>query len=389
MSSNFDIKPIDRRGTGSIKWDFCKEFTGYDKQMIPMWVADMDFEIPHPVTEAIMERAGHHLFGYTEREADYYESIKNWFRKRHNWNIENDHIRFSPGVIPALNAIVQGFSDPGDGIIVQTPVYYPFMTAVTNNKRELKLNTLKESNGEYTIDFDHLESLIDNRTKILILCNPHNPVGRVWKKEELRKIAEIAIKHKIFVVADEIHCDIITGDIPYTPFATVLEGVENFTITCTSPSKTFNLAGLQVSNIIFQNRDLYDRFDKQMFANGLHLTNSFGIGAVIAAYNHCEPWLNNLIEYINKNYEILDSFISGQLRDIRLSPLEGTYLGWMDFRSTGLTEDEVNKRLMDKAGVWLEKGSTFGDGGEGFQRINLGTSHGILEEALKKIAEVF
>lgn len=385
---NFDIKPVKRKGTGSIKWDFSKEYAGYDN-LIPLWVADMDFEVPEAVTESIIKRAEHKVYGYSGREDDYYSSVASWFNKRHNWQIAKELIRFSPGVIPALNACVQAFTEPGDGIIVQTPVYYPFMTAVTNNKRELKVNQLKETDGIYSIDFDHFESLIDEKTRMFILCNPHNPVGRVWNREELVKLADICLKHRIVVIADEIHCDLIPAPAEYIPFATVRDGLEEITITCTSPSKTFNLAGLQISNIVFENREMFETFDQRMFANGLHLTNSFGIEATIAAYNDSEPWLDNLLVYIKNNYNIMRDYISENIPVIGVTPLEGTYLGWLDFRSFDLKEEEVSRKLMEEAGVWLEKGSVFGPGGEGFQRINLGAGEETLRTALEKISKVF
>jgi cystathionine beta-lyase len=383
---NYDFDTItDRRGTCSSKWDRCEKVVGVP-DVLPMWVADMDFASPPPVLEALRDRIEHGIFGYTERTGSYYAALASWMKRRFDWDIQKNKIVFTPGVIVALNLIIQAYTKPGDKVIIQQPVYHPFSYAIRNNKRQLVNNQLQIQNGRYVMDLDHLKKCIDSRCRLLILCSPHNPVGRVWTKEELLGLAEICLENKIIIVSDEIHADLVLKGHVHTPTATISEEISDIVVTCTAPTKTFNIAGLGVANTILSNNKLYDQFYGVVNNAGLEMTNVFAKVASEAAYNHGEEWLLQLLDYIQGNYEFLDSFLKTQTPQISVFPLEGTYLVWLDFRKLGLSDKDTKNLLIHKAKVWLDEGTKFGGGGEGFQRMNIGCPRKLLEEGLTRIA---
>ena len=381
---SFD-EDIDRSDTQSAKWDY------YDKDLLPLWVADMDFRVPQPIINAIIDRAKHGIFGYSYFHSAYFEAVLNWFKRRYNWEIKKEWLAFTPGVIPAINMAIQSFSNPGDKIIVQNPVYYPFFGAIKNNGRQILYNPLKLINKRYQMDFDDLKQKIkDPRAKILILCNPHNPVGRVWTREELINIGDICIEHEILIISDEIHCDLIHPGFTHTNFANISNEFAMNSITCTSLSKTFNLAGLQLSNIIIPNQKL-----RQTFVNHIksvfipeefgYLPNDLSLVAFTAAHQYCDEWLNTLLIYLNENLEFLKSFLKKNLPQIEVIEPEGTYLVWLNFRKLGIEYNKVKNFLWEKAKVALDDGSMFGSGGEGFQRINIACPQKTLKKALEQI----
>lgn len=384
MKYDFD-RIISRKGSNSLKWDFSRQRVGVD-DVLPMWVADMDFEAPAPVVEAIQQRAKHGIFGYTGIPNSYYQAVIGWMKKRFNWEIKKEWIVLTPGVISALHLAVQAFTHPGDKVIIQPPVYYPFFWAVENNGRLLVNNTLINDNGRYLMDFESLEKSIDDRTRLLILCSPHNPVGRVWKEEELEKLVQICLEHKIIIISDEIHADLIMKGYKHIPTVTISEEAAQIVVTCTAPSKTFNIAGLEMANIIISNKFLYNQFKTAVRKAGLMHASLFGLAATEAAYNQREEWLQQLLDYLEGNYEFLCSFVVENMPGIKVTPLEGTYLVWLDFRSLALPDEELKNLLLKKARVWLDDGPMFGPGGDGFQRINIACPRKILKEGLIRIA---
>jgi len=382
---DFD-KIIDRRGSNCLKWDFASTFFGTN-DLLPMWVADMDFESPPSVLNAIRRRAEHGVFGYTARPQSYYQAIINWVEKRHNWQIKREWLSYAPGVVPAIHLCIMAFSHPGDKVIVQTPAYYPFFSAVRNTGRQLETNPLKNVEGHYEMDFDDLEKKIDSRTKILILCNPHNPVGRVWTRDELARIGEICLKHDIKIISDEIHSDLVFKEYEHTPMASLSEDLALQTITCISPSKTFNLAGLSTAVVIAPNKRMLQEYNNALSSVGLGLGNVFGIVALEAAYSHGEEWLEQLLTYIKGNYEYMKEFLKQHLPQIKITELQGTYLAWLDFRDFGMTTKELRDFLYNKAKVGFEDGSVFGKEGEGFMRVNLACPRSTIEEAMRRLIE--
>lgn len=384
MDYDFDtIK--DRHGTSSSKWDRREKAVGVP-DVLPMWVADMDFASPSPIVKALRERVDHGIFGYTERTGSYYTALASWMQRRFDWDIQKKKIVFTPGVIVALNLIIQAYTQPGDKVIIQQPVYHPFSYAILNNKRQLINNQLQIQNGRYVMDLDQLKKSIDSRTRLLILCSPHNPVGRVWTKEELLRLAEICLDNNIIIVSDEIHADLVLKGQVHTPTATLSEEIADIVVTCTAPTKTFNIAGLGVANTIISNSKLYDQFYAAVNNAGLEMTNVFAKVATEAAYNYGEEWLLRLLDYLQGNYKFLVSFLKNHIPQISVFPLEGTYLAWLDFRNLGLSDKDMKHFLIHKAKVWLDEGTKFGGGGEGFQRMNIGCPRKLLEEGLTRIA---
>jgi len=383
MKYNFD-KVIERCGTNSYKWDLCEKiFPG--KDLLPMWVADMDFAAPPPVIEAVKERAEHNVYGYTVKPDSYFQAVVQWQKNHFAWEIKKDWIVYTPGIVPAVNFAVQAFSQPGDKIIIQPPVYYPFRRAIENNGRHLINNTLQVKNGRYVMDLNHLKNSLDDRTRMLILCSPHNPVGRVWGPEELQRLARICVRHNIIILSDEIHSDLIFPGHPHTPTATLSQKIADLTVTCTAPSKTFNIAGLGTANTIISNRSLRYRFANAVTNAGIGMANMFGIAALEAAYSQGEEWLEQLLVYLQNNYTILCDFFKRNLPGVKIYPLEGTYLVWADFCGLGLDDIALKERLQQKGGVWLDDGPMFGPGGKGFQRINIACPRKQLEKGLKRI----
>jgi cystathionine beta-lyase len=387
MNYNFD-EYIERRGTNSLKYDGKKRYFGTD-DVLPLWVADMDFKTPDFIMNAILKRCEHEILAYSVKPEGFYQSAIAWLHKRFNWKVKDDDIYFTPGVVSALNFAVLGFTNPGDKVIIQTPVYFPFFTAVTDHGRELAINQLQYKNGKYTMDLNHFESLIDERTKLFILCSPHNPVGRVWTKEELKEVGKICIKHNIVIIADEIHSDLIYQPNVHVPLANISEELANITITTMAPSKTFNIAGLSSSMAIITNPELRRKF--LHLPNSCHLGsgNIFGITAFEAAYKYGEPWLTQLLTYLWNNVEFTDKYLKQNLPTVKLVKPEGTFLLWLDFTETGLEDKEIRNRLVHKAKVGLNSGPDFGPGGQGFQRINIGCPLQTLKEGLNRIANEF
>ncbi|MHA1670370.1 MAG: MalY/PatB family protein [Promethearchaeota archaeon] len=383
----------DRRDSFSLKWSKAALQRFYGKNnddLIPLWVADMDFECPKPVVDAIKKEAEGKIYGYNwHKTTTYLEAVTGWMMRRHQWEVDPKWIVYSPGIVPAINMMIQTFSNIGDKIIIQPPVYYPFFSAVTDNGRRLVLNQLYYENQKYSFDFEDFEEKAkDPLTKIFILCSPHNPAGRVWTKKELKKLGDICLEHNIIIISDEIHHDLVLPGKVHTLFSTISKEFEQKSIICTAPSKTFNLAGLQVSNIIIPNEKMRESFIHTIaYKNGITIPNSFGIVAMIAAYNEGEEWLDQVLRYLDTNFHFLKEFVKNNLPDVKYIEPEGTYLGWLDFNSVGLNDEELKNIILNKANVVLDDGKLFGPGGEGFQRINVACSKSILEESMKRIKE--
>ncbi|WP_026693387.1 MalY/PatB family protein [Peribacillus kribbensis] len=387
MNYNFDERII-RTGTGSVKWDHSEELFG-EKEMIPMWVADMDFRAPQPVIDALKEKVEHGIFGYSKGSQAYLEAVSSWMNERFDWRVETDWITHSPGVVPALNLIVQAFTKPGDGVIIQHPVYYPFTKVVEMNGRTLLSNPLKEEDGRYVMDFEDLEEKARKGAKLIILSSPHNPVGRVWSREELNRLGEICLKHGVLIAADEVHADLIMPGHRHIPLASLSEALSERTITCTAPSKTFNLAGLQTSNIIIANQELRVKFRKALEQNFMGSINTFGMVAAESAYRYGGDWLSQLISYIYENYTYAKDYISRHMEDLKVYPLEGTYLLWIDCRKHGLSAKELERLVHKEAKVAFNQGYGFGEGGEGFIRMNIACPRSTLIEGLERLKKAF
>ncbi len=381
---DFD-KMIDRRGTNSEKWDGLEKRFGAN-DLVSMWVADMDFEAPPCVKETIKSRAEHGIFGYTEQNDKYYDSITRWVARRHGWNIQNKWICNTPGVVPALSMALMAFTQPGDSVIIQPPVYYPFFSVIGGRGRKIVENPLIFNRGKFHMDLDDLRSKIDSDVKALFLCSPHNPVGRVWTRDELEKLSEICIENEILVISDEIHSDIVFEGNRHIPLASISEEIAERTITCISPSKTFNIAGLSTSAAIIPDKKTRENFKKVLDFLHLGEGNLFGTFALEAAYNGGEPWLNELLLYLQGNLEYLDNFCKERLPGVSLIYPEGTYVPFLDFRTLELSGEELQDLLIRKAKVALDGGYWFGTGGEGFARINIATPRMILKEGLENIA---
>jgi cystathionine beta-lyase len=396
MKYDFD-REVSRQGTQASKWERIQ--TGPDplhteltdkcygeNRVLPMWVADMDFVAPQPVVDALVARAQHGMYGYTTATEAYYRAVVRWMERRHAWNIAPEWIVTTPGVVPALNMLVRTFVAPGDKVLVQRPVYYPFFSVVEGNAAELISNSLVYQDGHYHMDFADLEEKAkDPRLKMAILCSPHNPVGRVWTREELIRFGEICIDNRVLIVADEIHADLIYKGYAFTPFARISVEFARHAIVCTAPSKTFNLAGLRTSNIIIADDGLRARFGKAVRSSGLSGLGAFGAVALEAAYNHGEDWLAQVMDYIEANLHFLEDYVARHLPGINLVQPEGTYLVWLDCRGLGLGKWELKQLILNQAGVFLDEGFIFGPEGEGFERINIACPRSILAEALDRI----
>ncbi|MND84941.1 Cystathionine beta-lyase PatB [compost metagenome] len=383
---NFD-EMIERSGTDSIKWSkkHLKDNFG-DEDSIPMWIADMDFKVAQPIIEAMTQRAQHGIFGYGHKSDNFLEAAVNWHKRRNDWDITKEWILFTPGIIPALNFIVDVFSNPGDKVIIQSPVYYPFYNIINNNGRHIANNPLVLNNGRYEMNYAELEKLAqDSRTKLMFLCSPHNPVGRVWTLEELQRVGEICVKNDVLVISDEIHSDLIYKPNRHIPFAKVSEEFRMNSIICTSPSKTFNLAGLHVSDIIIPNEKLREELDHKLRTIDID-PGSFAAVAQIAAYNQGEEWLEQLIVYLQDNLALIKAFLNERLPRVKMINPEGTYLAWLDFSDYNFTAAELQQLMQKQAKIALDDGYIFGDGGEQFQRINFACPRAILQKALERIA---
>ncbi len=396
MKHTFD-EEVDRAGTNSLKWEFIQRGTDLlhwehtdrffgENRILPMWVADMDFRCPEPVINALIARAQSGIYGYTIPTDAFYQSVVSWMARRHNWEIAPQWICVTPGVVPALNMLVRTFISPGDEVLIQPPVYYPFYSAIENNGGKIVTSPLVYESGRYRMDFADLqEKAKDPRVKMAILCSPHNPVGRVWTKDELVRFGEICIENNVLVVSDEIHGDLIYKGHEFTPFAKISRDFAQHSIICTAPSKTFNLAGLQTSCLIVSNDDLRTRFGKTLESNGLVLTNSFGVVALQAAYEHGEEWLEQVLNYLQGNLEYLEAYMAEHIPQIDVIRPEGTYLVWLDCRRLALDKLRLQRLMMEEARVYLDEGFIFGTEGEGFERINIACPRSVLMEALDRI----
>lgn len=385
MKYNFD-EVINRFDTKCLKWDGLEERFGIlDKGVLPLWVADMDFEAPKCVIDAIVNRASHGIFGYAGGYNSYYDSVINWMRNRHNWYIKKEWIVFTPGIVPALNIIVKALTKPGDKVIIQSPIYPPFFKSVMNNGCEVVNNPLKFNGEKYVMDFDDLEKKIDNTVKLMFLCSPHNPVGRVWSKEELKRLGDICIRNNIILVSDEIHSDLVLKDYKHTPLASISEEFAQNAIVCTAPSKTFNIAGLQTSNIIIPNEVIRNKFLKARESCGISKPNTFGIEALEAAYRYGEEWLDHILVYIEQNLNYLTKYIEENIPRVKVIQPEATYLVWLDLRKLGLNKNDLENIIFNKGKLILNQGYTYGKEGEGFVRINIACPQSILKEGLSRL----
>ncbi len=383
MKYNFD-KNVDRKNSNCIKWDLCtKSYSDYD--LIPLWVADMDFEVVPEIVEALEKRIKHGVFGYSHTPDSYYEAAIGWFEKRFNWEVEREWIKLTPGVVPGINSLIAAFTKPGDEVILQTPVYHPFYTLVKNNGCQVIENPLIFKDEKYEMNFQNLEKVITKKTRLLILCSPHNPVGRVWTKEELTKLGEICIKHNILVISDEIHADIVYKPHEHTVFSAINEDFSQNSIICTAPNKTFNIAGLETANMIIKNEKLRREFEIQLDKHCVQGLNLLGVVAQEAAYTHGEQWYQELMEYLSDNLEFTLNFFKERIPKIKAIRPEGTYLLWLDCSALDLNSEELNNFFMNKCKVWLNDGAMFGTKGQLFQRMNLGTRRELIKEALERI----
>ena len=382
MKTNFD-QYVNRRNTQSVKWDLCPE------DVLPLWVADMDFPSPKEVISLLQERVLHGIYGYSYPQESYYNAIINWMKRRHNWLIEKDWIVLTPGIVTALNIIVQAFTKEKETVLIQRPVYNPFTNAIENNNRKLVNSPLVNVNGSYEIDFNDFEQkIINNNVKLFIMCSPHNPVGRVWRKDELEKIGDICLKYNVLIVVDEIHHDLVFKGYKHLPFASLKREYSDNCITCTSPGKTFNLAGLKVSNVIIKNKDIRDKYKSFLEKISLTSVNLFGMLACEASYNMGEKWLDDLIDYLEENKKMVQNFFAKEIPTVKVTDSEATYLLWLDFRKFGLDNTELENLIFKEAKLWLNQGYVYGIEGSGFVRLNIACTKHILDKALNQLKTV-
>lgn len=377
-------RPTDRRGTDSYKWDSAPE-----ADIIPLWVADMDFETFPAITEALQRRVAHGIFGYTRVPEAYYEAVCRWFDKRHGWHINREHIIYTSGVVPAVSAVIKALTLPGDQVIVQGPVYNCFFSSIRNNGCEMVSNSLIYNKEElrYEIDFDDLErKLKHERARLMLLCNPHNPGGRVWTRDELTRVAELCRKYDVRVVSDEIHCELTLYDNEYVPFGSLPDELSRGSITCCSPSKAFNTAGLQIANIVCRDAEVRNRIDRAININEVCDVNPFGVIALQAAYSdEGYEWLTQLRKYISANYDLLMERFARELPKCKVMRMEGTYLAWIDCSELHISSDEIEEMLMHENKVWVNAGSMYGAEGAAFIRINMACTSELLNEGITRI----
>lgn len=384
---NFD-REIDRKKTNSLKYDFAVE-RGRDVDVLPLWVADMDFQAPKPVLDALQNAVSHGIFGYSEVKGEYFDVLYRWFDSRFDWQPKSEWLVKTPGVVFALAMAVRALTKEGDSVLIQPPVYYPFFEVIRDNNRKIVESPLLLTDGHYEIDFDDLEEKIASQNvKLFLLCSPHNPVGRVWTKEELQKLGELCDRYHVFVVADEIHCELVYEGHDYTPFASLSERFRQNSVTCVSPSKAFNLAGLQIANIIAADEGVRRRIDRAININEVCDVNPFGVIATIAAYNEGGAWLDALRKYLWENYEYLYRFFEQRLPQYPVLPLEGTYLVWIDCRASSIGSDATTLRLQEEQKLMVNSGTLYGPGGEGFIRLNIACPRTLLADGLERIAHV-
>ena len=382
-------KVTERKNTDCLKYDFAVK-RGMPEGILPLWVADMDFMTSKKILDAIEARVRHGIFGYTESGEEYFEAVSGWMEKRHGWKVRHDWLVKTPGIVFALAMAVKAYSDPGDGVLIQQPVYYPFTEVIRDNGRKVVSNDLVlTEDGKYHIDFEDFEGKIaENRISLFILCSPHNPVGRVWTKEELIRMGEICEKYNVTIVSDEIHEDFVFGDRKHCVFADLKKEFAEISVTCTSPGKTFNLAGLQVSNIFIPNPKLRLQFRKQIAAAGYSQLNTIGLTACEAAYRYGDEWYEAMMEYVAGNIDFMRDYVKTELPMLRMTEPEGTYLVWVDFRGLGLPEEKLEELIVKKANLWLDSGTIFGKAGTGFQRFNVACPRSTLKQALEQLKAV-
>ena len=384
---DFD-RVIERRGTSSLKWDFGERLVGMSG-LIPLWVADMDFAAPPEIVQALHARIEHGIFGYTLEPESLFDAAAGWLQRRHGWEVLREWMLPSPGVIPALVFAILGLTEPGDGIVIQPPVYYPFPLRVSANGRRVVENPLKLSGARWEMDLEGLEKVVDDRTRMLILCSPHNPACRVWDRATLQGLADFCLRRGIVVVSDEIHSDLVMPGFHHVPFASLSNEAAAHSVTLLSATKSFNLAGMGGSLTVIPDAGIRARFDAIQHAISAGPANALAAAASEAAWRRGEPWLEELIAYLQANFRFLAAFLSENLPQVTVSPLEGTYLAWLDMRALRLSDDQIRDTLQRGAGLWLDEGRKFGTGGEGFQRLNLACPRAILADAAERLVRAF
>ncbi|MCM1056059.1 MAG: pyridoxal phosphate-dependent aminotransferase [Firmicutes bacterium] len=384
-TSGFDVL-TERKGTDCLKYDFAAK-RGRPEDILPLWVADMDFKTSDKILDAIHKRTDHGIFGYTESGQSYFEAVAGWMDRRHDWEIKENWLVKTPGVVFALAMAVKAYTEAGDSVLIQQPVYYPFTEVIEDNGRKaVSSNLVLGKDGKYHIDFDDFErKAAEEKTTLFLLCSPHNPVGRVWTEEELLRIGEICLKHHVTVVSDEIHEDFVWGERKHIVFAGLKKEFADISVTCTSPAKTFNLAGLQASNIFIPNEGLRRRFKKQIAAAGYSQLNTLGLTACEAAYRYGDSWYEEMMEYVAGNIRYMKAYLERELPRLVMTEPEGTYLVWVDFRGLGLSGSALEELIVKKAKLWLDSGAIFGRAGEGFQRFNVACPRATLEKALEQL----
>ena len=388
MKFDFDTV-VNRKNTNAIKYDLAKK-RGKPEDAVSLWIADMDFPTAPCIQKAVAEKAAHGIWGYSRPDNRYYDALKKWYKERHNFEVQNEWVVNTPGVCFALATAVKAFTKEGESVLIQKPVYYPFFNIINSLQRKVVNSSLILRNNHYEIDFDDFErKIVQENVKMFILCSPHNPGGRVWTKQELQKISEICLAHNVLVVSDEIHSDITFGSNVHTVYGSLSEQALKNSIICTAPSKSFNLAGLQFSNIFIADEKLRKEFSEELEKTGYDEPSVFGIVAATAAYSEGADWFDSVKSYIWENILFAKKYIEENASQIKVLVPEGTYLLWLDFSKTGLSDSEINDRILNKAKVWLDSGSMFGKEGEKFQRINCATPRIILEDALKRICSQF
>lgn len=384
MQYDFDT-PIDRTHTWSIKHDFKKE-NGKADDILPLWVADMDFRSPDSVVEALKKAVDHGIFGYSRADESYFDAVAAWYQKRHHLTLQPEWMTCTPGIVFALSIAVRAFTQEGDAVLIQPPVYHPFSRAILRNKRTLVENPLVLKDGHYEMDLEELEQkVLDEHVKLMILCNPHNPVGRVWTREELTALADICLRHHVYVISDEIHGDFVWQGHEQTPYASISEEACLHSMMCTAPSKTFNLAGMATSNLFIPDPEMRRKFRSELLDVGQENMNRLGLFACRAAYEGGGEWLDQLIGYLAGNLALVRDFCKNRVPQIQLVEPEGTYLAWLDCRELGMTDDELMAFFSDEAKVWLDPGTHSGEQGSGFMRFNLGSSRSVIAQALDQI----
>lgn len=381
IKHNFD-ELTERRDTNSVKWDSDRSYP----DLLPMWVADMDFKTAPCIIDALAKRVNHGIFGYCRVPEAYYSATVDWMRRRHGAHFDMEWIIYTSGVVPAISAVIKALTSPGDAVLVQTPVYNCFFSSIRNNGCRMVENRLIYEDSTYRIDFDDLErKLAMPEVKLMLICNPHNPAGRVWTREELSRIGELCLRHDVVPVSDEIHCELTYKGHDYTPFASISKEFAAGSVTCMSPSKAFNIAGLQIANIICADRQMRTRIDKAININEVCDVNPFGVDALIAAYTSGEEWLDQLREYLWGNYQTVCEFIRKELPDVGVTRLEGTYLVWLDLRHTGATSTEIKQHLLGESHLWLTEGTLYGEAGDGFMRMNIACPKSRLIDGLSRL----